>query len=58
MLIELIKHVCKKYEHCRSSDYCPFYDKDNGECTFEEIPEEWPSEREILERLEECNNEK
>lgn len=57
MLIELIKLVCKKYEHCDNSDICPFYDRIYGECSFENIPEKWPTESEILKKLEECNNE-
>ena len=58
MLIELIKLVCKKYEYCSyRKDYCPFYDKDKGECCFLRHPETWPAESEILKRLEESNNE-
>ena len=57
MLIELIKLVCKKYKHCNNADICPFYDRTYGECPFEGPPSTWPSESEILKRLEESNNE-
>lgn len=57
MLIELIKLVCKKYEHCSNIDVCPFYDRTYGECAFQGPPASWESESKILERLEESNNE-
>lgn len=53
MLIELIKLICKKYEHCNNGDICPFYDKTYCECMFQGDPESWPSERTILKKLEE-----
>lgn len=55
MIIELIKLVCKKYEHC--NDDCPFYDRAYCECSFSGPPSSWLSESKILERLEESNNE-
>ena len=32
MIMELIKHICKKYKHCSNSGICPFYDRTYGEC--------------------------